>query len=340
MGGECRKLLLLVFLIFACSRLLLGQAQVGSVVGTIQIVRGDFPSYPLLVELQLHQATINSTYCDNQGRFGFYGLGSNLYHVIIKDDAYNPVDEQANLNLMASAQVMVQIYLTPKEKVKKDPVSGRINGSNPFLVDPNEYNRHFDKNAVKEFKKAVEADQRGKRDDAIRHYEAALRLAPDYYPAHNNLGSDYLSKADFKMAQAQFEEAIRLNQNDAQAYFNLGNVLVLRGRYSEAEHVLQEGIKRRPDSAFGQFLFGSLYSRTGRLQDAEHRLREALQLDSTMSQAHLQLVNLYLQEKRTADAIGELRSYLKTFPDGAYAPRAREMLKKLLADSSGTTPPR
>jgi tetratricopeptide (TPR) repeat protein len=336
MGRPVCKLFLLLYLPVASSVLLRGQAQVGSVVGSIQVVRGDFPSHPILVELQLHQATISSAYCDNQGRFGFYGLGSNLYHVVVKDDEYNPVDEQANLNLMASAQAVVQIRLIPKEHLKKDPVSDRVKGSNPFLVDSSEYNRHFDKKAVKEFQKGVEADQRGKREDAIQHYQVALRLAPDYYPAHNNLGSDYLSKADLQSAQVQFEEAIRLNQNDAQAYFNLGNVFVMRGRYPEAEHVLEEGMKRLPDSAFGQFLFGSLYSRTGRLPEAEQRLRQALQLDPSMSQAHLQLVNLYLEEKRTPDAIGELRSYLKAFPDGAYAPRAREMLKKLETDSSVT----
>ena len=340
MASRSRNLLLEILFLFALNPSLWAQALVGSVIGRVRVARGDFPSRPILVELQLRGATMNSAYTDDQGRFGFHGLGSNPYRVIIKDEAYYPVDEQANLNIMVSAQVIVQITLTPREDVKKDLVAGRVNGSNPFLVDQNEYNRRFPKNAVKEFKKGVEADQRGDREEAIRHYEVALSLAPEYYPAHNNLGSDYLSKADFKSAQTQFQEAIRLNQNDAQAYFNLGNVLVISGRYGEAEQILQEGTKRRPDSAFGRFLFGSLYSRTGRLKDAEHRLREALQLDPTMSQAHLQLVNLYLQQKRTPEAIAELRSYLKAFPDGAYAPRAREMLKKLLTDSSGTTPPR
>lgn len=337
MPAFCRPLLFPVLLLLAFCPALWGQAQVGSVIGTALVVRGDFPNHPILVELQLHQATIASTYCDQQGRFGFYGLGSNLYHVIIRDDAFNLVDEEANVNLMSSAQVLVQIRLTPKEVVKRDPISGRVRGSNPFLVDPNEYNRHFDKNVVKEFKKGVEADHKGKRDDAMRHYEAALHLAPNYYPAHNNLGSDYLSKADFKSAQAQFEDAIRLNQNDEQAYFNLANVLMIRGQYPEAEHVLEEGIKRRPDSAFGQFLFGSLYSHTGRLSEAEQRLKEAMQLDPAMSQAYLQLVNVYLEGKRTSDAISELQSYLKAFPHDTYAPKAREMLNRLEGGNPGNS---
>lgn len=334
----CRRLLLGVFLLLVLNPSLWGQAQVGSVVGEIQVVRGDFPRHPVLVELRLHEATISSVYTDDQGRFGFYGLGSNLYHVVINDDSYQPVDEQANLNLLISSQVMIQVRLTPKTEEKKDPLASRVKGSNPYLVDMKQYDRHFSKDVVKEYKKGVKADQRGKQDEAIGHYLKALSLAPDYYPAHNNLGCDYLSKADITSAQTQFEETIRLNQNDAEAYFNLGNVLILRERYPEAEHMLQEGIKRRPDSALGEFLFGTLYSRTGRRADAERHLQGAVQLDPMMSQARLQLVNLYLQEKRTPDAIRELEAYLKAFPDAPFAPRARETLKKLEADSSRQAP--
>ena len=334
----CRKFLLGVLLLLAFDPALWPQAQVGSVVGEIQVVRGDFPRHPVLVELQLHEATISSVYTDDQGRFGFYGLGSNLYHVIINDDSYQPVNEQANLNLLISSQVVVQVRLIPKTDDKKDPLAGRVKGSNPYLIDMKAYDRHFSKDVVKEYKKGVKADHQGKPDDAIGHYLKALSLAPDYYPAHNNLGCDYLSKADITSAQTQFEETIRLNQNDAEAYFNLGNVLILRQRYPEAEQMLQEGIRRRPDSALGEFLFGTLYSRTGKPADAERHLQQAVKIDPLMSQARLQLVNLYLQERRTPDAIRELESYLSAFPDAPFAPRARETLKKLQGNSSAQAP--
>jgi Flp pilus assembly protein TadD len=333
MSNRSRSLLWGILFTFALNPLLWGQAQVGNVIGRIQLTRGDFPSSPILVELVLHGATISSVYADDQGRFGFYSLDSNPYHVTINDERYQPVDVPANLNLIISAQVIVQVQLIPASDKKKETLLNRVKGSNPYLVDPKEYNRHFSRGVVKEFNKGVEADHKGKKDDAIRHYKKALESAPDYYPAHNNLGCDYLSRADFKSAQVQFEDAIRLNQNDGQAFLNLGNVLLLMGRYPESEHALQEGVKRRPDSAFGQFLFGSLYSRTGRATEAEHSLHEALQLDPNMSQAHLQLVNLYLQEKRISDAIEELRAYLKAFPSESLAPQAREMLRKLEAEA-------
>src|SRR5207244_11923783 len=91
----------------------------------------------------------------------------------------------------------------------------RAQGGNPYLVDPADYNKRFPKKAIKEYEKGLDADHQDKREEAIAHYEAALKIAPDFYPAHNNRGSDYLSKSDFAAARKEFEEAIGLNQCDA-----------------------------------------------------------------------------------------------------------------------------
>jgi outer membrane protein assembly factor BamD (BamD/ComL family) len=70
--------------------------------------------------------------------------------------------------------------------------------------------------------------------------------------------------------------------------------------------------------------------------EAERNLRDALKLDPTMAQAYLQLVNLYMQEKRDAEAITELQSFLHTFPDGPFTPRAKQVLKKLQDEQRAT----
>ena len=305
------------------------QNQLGKIIGIVRVLKGDFPAHPILVTLEMRGAPIASAYCDDQGRFGFYSLLANMYRVTVNEDDYEPVSEQSDLNPDFSTTNMVNITLTPRPTAHKDPLPGRVGGSNPYLIDPAEYNRQFPKKTLKEFDKGVEADHKGKTDEAIEHYQKALSYSPNYYPAHNNLGSAYLMRQDFTAAEAQFEAALKANQNDVEAYFNLSNVLLLRQRYSEAELELEEGLQRRPDSSFGHFLQGLLYSRTGRLELAEKSLQSAVQLDPKMSQAYLQLVNLYLQQKRTPEAINQLEAYLKAFPDSAYSPKARETLKRL-----------
>jgi tetratricopeptide (TPR) repeat protein len=230
---------------------------------------------------------------------------------------------------MESQFAMAQIQLRPREKKNADPLDKQVAGSNPFIVDPAEYNKRFPKKAVKEYDKGLEAEQQGKKDAAVEHYEASLKVAPDYYPAHNNLGILYLGNSDFKSAEEQFRDAVRLDQNEAQAYFNLSNVLILTRRFAEAQITLAQGLQRRPDSAFGNFLQGCLYDQTGMLSAAENSLENALRLDPKMPQVHLQLVNLYLQQNRRSDAIKQLQAFLQDFPNAPAAPKAREILNKL-----------
>ncbi len=318
-----------------------GQGQrllLGKIIGNLRVLKADFPPTPVLVSLEFRGATITSAYCNDQGQFSFAGLVANEYRVTVNDDAYLPVGENVNVDPAVAQTNFVQFTLVPRESKKKEDPASRVAGSNPYLIDPAEYYQHFPKKTLKEFDKGVEAEKQGKTDDAIGHYEKALSYSPDFSPAHNHLGSAYLSRKKFEEAQNEFEAALKTNQNDAQAHFNLANVLLVTRRYDGAGNEIEEGLKREPNSAFGHFLQGSMYSHTSRPELAEKSLRTALQYDPKMSQASLQLVNLYLQQKRPFDAITELKSYLKTFPDTSFSPQARDLLKRLQGNASVSPP--
>jgi len=339
MGRLWHAVVLLSSVPFLCLPVQLSaqQIQLGKIIGTVRIVRGDFPPNPVLISLEMRGSPIGSSYCDDQGRFGFYNLVANEYSVSVNDDGYEPFSATISVDPSLAPQNFVDIRLTPRTKTKTDSLSGRVQGSNPFLVDPADYYRNFPKKTLKEFDKGKESDQKGDANAAIQHYLKAIEYSPDFYPAHNNLGADYLSHQNFSGAREQFEAALKSNQNDGQAYFNLANVFLLTQHYDDAEREIDEGLKRRPDSAFGKFLQGSVYTRTGKVELAEKSLQTALQLDPKMPQAHLQLVNLYLLEKRTSEAATQLETYLKEFPNSPFSPKARDLLKRLQSEVSAET---
>ena len=311
--------------------------QLGSIIGQVRVVRGGSPSEPVMVGLVSRGSTVNTTYTDGEGRFGFYGLPANLYHVVIDDSKYRSVQAEAHFNPSLSPIAMVQIPLSPAEPSQPD--AGTVpqppaSGGNPYLVNVADYAKDFPKKAVNEFQKALKADQQGKTEEAILGYRKAIEIAPNFYPAHNQLGVALLSRQDFAAAQAQFEEAIRLNQTDANAYFNLGNVFLLTGHLDGAVGPLEEGLRKQPNSGLGKFLLGSVYRRAGRLPEAEKALHDAIQFDATLSTAHLELVNIYMGQKRTPEALAELKFFLKAFPGDSMAPQARQVLSRL----EGTSP--
>ncbi len=331
MGLVADKKLLFLLLCLFCPLSISAFAQtLGSVSGQLRVARGDSPAQRILVSLELRGVVIGSAYSDSSGAFGFTNLSANAYFVLINDEQYENVRRPFVINsVMQSPNVVVDITLVPKQtqKVSDDPSSG----ANPNMTDIREYSEHFPRPAVKEFKKGVSSDHAGQRDDAIRHYEKAIEIAPDFYLAHNNLGSDYLAKSDFLAARKEFEQVIRLNQSDADAYFNLSNVCMLTSQLPEAQHFLDEGLRRQPDSALGQFFLGSLDIRLKKLPEAEAALRRSIQTDPQMVQPRLQLINLLLQQARKADAESLLRSFLAAFPDNSFSPQARQVLQRLEA---------
>lgn len=317
----------LLLLLIPVTTLRAQQGGVGAIIGELHVNRGDFPGR-IFIELQLRGATLASAYSDDQGKFGFTGLGSNPYHIVIHDEHFYPVDQLVVLDTSISTVGMAQVNLNQRE-LRKEPELDREPGSNPYLIDPAEYRQHFPRNAVKEFDKGIDADKRQKLDEAIRHYEKAISLAPDFYPAHNNLGSAYLAQSNFTGAQTQFEAALRLNQSDAEAHLNLANVLLLTKKYDDALINVEEGLRRAPTSPFGMFLLGSIYERLGKFPESERALRQALDLDPHLGNAHLELVNLYLAEKNRPQAVAEIKTFLKNFPADPMVPKAKQVLQRL-----------
>ncbi len=308
-----------------------GQA-LGSIIGRIHVERGGTPPQRILVNLDFRGASMNSVFTDAQGTFGFHTLAPNPYTVRIDDEHYEPVERSAVIeNTTMSPVVFVDITLVPKKTEESAPEQSAAAGSNLNMIDARAYSPNFPKSAMKEFKKGQEADAAGKRDEAIRHYEKAVAIAPDYYFAHNNLGSDYQSKSDFPAARKEFQRVVELNQSDAAAYFNLSNVCMLSGQLPDAKQYLDQGLRRQPDSALGQFLLGSLNLRLAKFTEAESALRRAMQIDPFMAQVRLQLINLMMKQGRKQDAAALLRDFIATFPDNSFTAQAKQLLMRLEA---------
>lgn len=350
-GFRFLRLLSLASLIASCSCLMAQTVSECTIVGEVRVSRKGAPDRRIEVTLETRGAKMATTFTDDRGSFQFDHLEGNLYHVEINDDDYKPVSIAVSAMPFTNRMTIVHVDLVPKKEGASAPTplganahmndtskstaaKDQVSGGNPFIIDQAEYNKQFPPKALKEFQAGVKADGKGHSDDAIGHYKKALKMAPAFYPAQNNLGSDYLNKGDFNAAEAEFEQVTRGNPEDANAYFNLGNIALLTNRYDLAAQRIQEGLQKQPNSALGTFLMGSVLQRTRHPQAAEKALRQALEFDPKMTKAHLALVNLYLQERRTPDAVRELRAFLQQAPKDPMAPHAREVLQRLESQSA------
>ncbi|HJT01759.1 MAG TPA: tetratricopeptide repeat protein [Terriglobales bacterium] len=305
------------------------QNQYSNIVGQVSVARLGFPPKAIMVNLISRGATIGSVYTDNQGKFGFYSLLGGMYYLVIQDPDYEPINRQVDVDPTITQQNYVQVVLTPVERKGSDEGTAAVPGSNPNVIDLSQYTKRYPKKVMKEYQKGVEAERKKDVKGATEHLQKAMQTAPDFYPAHNELGRVYMGQSNFAAAEEQFQEAIKLNQTDPEAYLNLGNVYLLTHHYEQALKSVQEGLERNPQSALGKFLLGSVYERLGKMREAEQALQETLQLDPRMAKAHLELVNVYLAGKNQPEAIAQLKQFLKAAPNDPLAPRVKEVLKRL-----------
>jgi tetratricopeptide (TPR) repeat protein len=91
--------------------------------------------------------------------------------------------------------------------------------------------------------------QVGKIEEAIAHYEQALRIKPDFAETHYNLGLALSRIGKIQDAIGHYEQALRLKPDYAEAHYNLGVALARLGRLPEAVGHWEQALRSRPNYA-------------------------------------------------------------------------------------------
>jgi Flp pilus assembly protein TadD len=305
------------------------QEQQGNIAGQIRLLDGGFPNERVRVTLEGRGSVVDVTYADSEGRFSFHYLLPNAYWVVVDTEGFQPVRLSVSVNPSSMQTNIVHVVLRPKPEEKARGTPDGPPGANPDIVDVTELAKKFPPTVIKEFESGKKAEQHGEMDAAVRHYQAAILQAPDFYPAHNSLGVRALQKGDLKVAEEEFRRVLELNSKSAQACFNLGNVLYLTRRDEEAKAALNAGLHLSPFSALGHYLQGSVLVRLGDLKSAEEQLKTARELDPKMPQVPISLATLYLQTGREHEAAAMFEAFLKQFPNDPMAPKVRAALSKM-----------
>ena len=125
----------------------------------------------------------------------------------------------------------------------------------------------------------------GKVQEAIDHYEQALRLKPDLAVAHYDLGIALAGQSKVQEAINHYEQALRIEPDYAEAHNNLGIALVRLGKMQEAIEQYQQALRIRPDYAEARYNLGNAWVRLGWLQEAIDNYEQALRIQPDFADA-------------------------------------------------------
>lgn len=119
----------------------------------------------------------------------------------------------------------------------------------------------------------------GRPEEAIGHYEQALRLRPTSFQARNNLAAMLVQCGRPQEAVEHYREALRINPDVPEIHANLGVALVMLGNAPEATGHFREVVRLTPDSADAHNNLGYMLEVQGRLAEAVSHYEEALRLN-------------------------------------------------------------
>jgi Flp pilus assembly protein TadD len=261
---------------------------------------------------------VGSTYTGVSGRFEFSRLSPGVYTVIATAGLQQTSERVDASNFSNSVNVRMQGAGKPT-----DGVDGNSISIAQYRVPAK---------AREAYRKAHEAVEKGKMDDAHKHLARALELCPNYAEALTLRGVLALNQQDSQAAIADVDKAIQADGNYPMAYLVMGSALNMQGKFDEAIRSLQRGQSLAPNFWQGYFEMGKSYIGKADYPDALRQLERA----QSLAPADYPLISLLrahalLAMKQFPEAMTALQAYLQKDPQGPNSEKARKMLEQAQA---------
>ena len=161
--------------------------------------------------------------------------------------------------------------------------------------------------------------ENGNIDEAVRYYLKALNIKPNNPAALNNLGEALVKKGDYDKAIYYFKWALRTESKKADTRMNLANVLFLKGNPDEAISQYRKILQTDFENADLHYNLACVLSSQKKYNEAIRHYNETLSIDPKYSKAHYNLGNIYLNQGKTIEAFMHYAEVIKLKPDYSQA---------------------
>jgi protein O-mannosyl-transferase len=142
--------------------------------------------------------------------------------------------------------------------------------------------------------------QKGREQEAVRHFQGALEIKPDFAKAHYNLGNAFVQLGRVSEALVNYNEALEINPNYAEAEYNLGIALLQIGRLNEAVSHYNKALVINPNYVEAHNNLGTALVQLGRVSEALAHFQTAMEINplNVEAQNNMALVLATSPEKR------------------------------------------
>lgn len=119
----------------------------------------------------------------------------------------------------------------------------------------------------------------GDKQAALREFQKAIELKPDYGDAYHNLANTYKELGQIDKALENYQNALKFNPNLWQSYQNIGAIYFEQKQYDLALENLQKAINLNPKSLNLRIILGVVYLNMGNKDKAKEIFNLVLSAD-------------------------------------------------------------
>jgi len=156
-------------------------------------------------------------------------------------------------------------------------------------------------------------------DAAVKCYQVTLALESSYVKAHNNLGIIYKELGKMADAVKSYEQAIALQPGFAEAHNNLGITFQELGQLDEAVKCYEEALVIQPDYIEVLNNHGNTLKLLGQTDEALNSYKQALSINPDYADAHNNIGIIYHEMGQFDEAIKCYKKVIAIKPEHAEA---------------------
>ena len=190
--------------------------------------------------------------------------------------------------------------------------------------------------ARKEFEKGDKEARSNHPKAAVQHLEKAVSEYENYAAAWYELGTIYSANQEMDKAHQAFDKAITADPNYIPPYVSLSSLELKNQEYEDAVDTAGKALELDTTIGVAHLIQAVGNFNLNRLDAAEKSAREVEKKPhQNVPQLHVLLADILLQKQDYAKAAGELRSYLKEFPNGQLAGEVQKKLDQIEKFAAG-----
>jgi len=126
----------------------------------------------------------------------------------------------------------------------------------------------------------------------------ALQVTDNNFLAHNNFGAALFKEGKIEEAIDHYNEAIRIKPDIAEIYYNRGNAFTKLGWYKRAIVDFNEAIRQKPDYVEAYYNMGTVYGKSNQYPLAIENYNKALSIKPDYAEAYRSLQSALAQQQQ------------------------------------------